>query len=436
MGIGYTSGVHFASNSSGGGRAEGQPVREGALRLAFKPFKRPGLTWRSSLSVSLVLLALALVPEVALGQEHASALGAPPSSSAQIPRAQVPEVSAADSSSAADGRTSGSGDAMQAPPVESMRAVVVKATALGVDPVVADHVTYRIAETAKSMGYVLSDEADVSSAISRVGAAPPLTPANLWRVSYAAGAQRGVTAQVSAGAGLYIVEVTAASVDGAGPFFARGQSGASDLHEVVDRLTREALPVPGTFRPDEAARIRAEAEGLQPLPRGAPPGAIRVGQRAPAPDAGDEFEEPPMTTRLRLAIQTEGAIGTSDSGFYNHFVGTRLEYHLTRELLLGIYGGYANLKGRDGRAHNVVSYLQFEDRVRVGAGTDIAIPLRAGFGYLMRNGPILRLAAGVMFPLGDFAQLGIEVLAPTFWILPDRTLVSLNFSAELVVPLF
>lgn len=438
MGIGYTTGVSFASNSSGEMRNAFPRANTRAQVYGLSSVMERGRLEASLGGLRLLgvlLLVLGLCPTVGLGQERAGALVAPPSSSAPV---QTNQADARELPTVADASSASSATLPDAgvPAADAMRAVVVKATVLGVDPVVADHVTYRLAETAKAMGYALSDAADVSTAISRVGAAPPVTPANLWRVTYAAGAQRGVTAQVSAGAGVYVIEVTAASVDGAGPFFARGQSGATDLHETVERLTREALPVPATFRPDEAARIRAEAERMQPAPPGAPPGTIRLGRGAALPDADEEFEEPPMTTHLRLAIQTEGAIGTSDSGFYNHFLGTRLEYHLTRELLLGIYGGYANLKGRDGRAHNFVSYLQFEDRVRVGAGTDIAIPLRAGFGYLMRNGPILRLAAGVMFPLGDFAQLGIEVLAPTFWILPDRTLVSLNFSAELVIPLF
>ena len=310
-----------------------------------------------------------------------------------------------------------------------LRLAVVDAASYGVDPVVGQHVTQQMRETGAAMGYAIVDREATVAAAQSIRMAYPPAPADLWRVTYAAQAQRGAFARVWAHAGSYVIEITVASLDGAGPFFARGTAGATDLHAVVDRLLRQALPPPAQW----TGMAGTAAEQPRPQAPVADPFAPAQPQPpAAAPARPEEPEPPPIRHRWNIVLQTEGAIGTSQDSFYNHLVGGRIDYRISREILFGLYVGYANLRGKDGRANNVLTYLQIEDRVRLGSATDITIPLRLGIGYLPFNGPVVRLAAGINIPLSRRVELGFDILVPTFWVLPDRTAVSLDLAAELL----
>jgi hypothetical protein len=134
-------------------------------------------------------------------------------------------------------------------------------------------------------------------------------------------------------------------------------------------------------------------------------------------------------------VQTEGAVGLTTPRFYNHLLGARYDHAVTPELALGGYLGYANLKGKEGRAHNVLPYFQLEYRLRGSRPEEVQFPLRFGSGYLPRNGPFLRLSAGLSFPVGQTTRLGLDLLAPTFWVVRDSTVVSANVAAELTFAL-
>ncbi|MFW6067831.1 MAG: hypothetical protein ACOC97_05780 [Myxococcota bacterium] len=331
---------------------------------------------------------------------------------------------------------------------EVRRVVVIDAATRGIDPVVGQHVTHRMRATAESMGYrVLPREASVAAA-RRVGMGFPPSPAELWRATWVAGAQRGLAARAWAHEGRYVVEIMAASLDGAGPFFARGTSGADDLHEVVAGLTRQALPPPAAW--DEAGARRwagdgpraGEASPADPAPSPVrPEGDGTDGDEAfydqredpePLPQAEGSAEP---KHRFEIALQTEGAIGTSGDTFYNHLLGLRLGYRFTEDTILSAYVAYANLRGRNGRASNLLPYAQFEHRVRIGDDTRLRIPLRLALGYLPYNGPVVRVSAGLNVPLSDRVELGLDLLSPTVWILPETTAVSLNLAAELIIRL-
>lgn len=315
-----------------------------------------------------------------------------------------------------------------APPAEGeageqpLRLLVVDAATYGIDPVVGRHVTERMRETGAELGYEVLDRDATVAAAQQVRMPYPPTPADLWRVTYAGQAQRGAFARVWAHAGSYVIEIVVASLDGAGPFFARGTAGAADLHEVVARLVRQALPAPEQWEGVMAAGERPPAPQAEPPPP----------EPASRPEPPEEDRTPPIRHRWNLVLQTEGAIGTSQDSFYNHLFGARVDYRISREILVGAYFGYANLRGKDGRVSNMLTYLQIEDRVRISSGSDITVPLRLGIGYLPFNGPVVRLAAGVNFPLTRRIELGFDLLTPTFWVLPDRTAVSLDIAAELV----
>ena len=129
---------------------------------------------------------------------------------------------------------------------------------------------------------------------------------------------------------------------------------------------------------------------------------------------------------MRFAVQTEAAIGVYPGDFYNHLVGVRLDLVFSPHVSFGGYVGYANLKGKDGRAHNVLPYAQVE--YMLGPPGGVRFPLRFASGYLPRNGPVVRLSAGFAFPLTPKIDLVTELLAPTIWITRDQMLLSMDLA--------
>lgn len=158
---------------------------------------------------------------------------------------------------------------------------------------------------------------------------------------------------------------------------------------------------------------------------------------AAAPAAGQSgavqatAPEPPTPGRLpmRLAVQTEGAIGVYPGDFYNHLAGVRLDLVFSSHVSFGGYLGYANLKGKDGRVSDLLPYIQVE--YLAGAPGSIRIPFRFASGYLPRNGPIARLATGFAFALTPTIDVVTELLAPMIWVTRNQMVLSMDVSAEL-----
>jgi len=366
-------------------------------------------------------------PATGPAEGTAPAEGTPPASGPTEGAAPAEGAAAEADEPALPPTADGTGEAA-APETAPLRVIVVDAAPHGVAPVVGQHVTERIRLTARAMGYELVDPMNTVSAAQRMQMPYPPTPADLWRVTYVSRSQRGVFAKVWAHEGRYVFEISVASLDGAGPFFARGTSGAEDLHEVVERLTREALPVPGTFDAEAAARY-AQPQPAQPQPAAAPafPQAqprdrIRVSQR--------RVSRRP-TRRWDVSLQTEAAFGTSSEFFYNHLIGLRLGFRITKGLHLGLYGAYANLRGRGQRESNLLPMLQLTNRIRVSRRSDLTVPIRAAVGYLPFNGPVIRLSAGLNYPISDRWEIGADILVPTFWFVDDEVQISLNVGLEL-----
>jgi hypothetical protein len=111
-------------------------------------------------------------------------------------------------------------------------------------------------------------------------------------------------------------------------------------------------------------------------------------------------------------------------------VGARADARFTDRLALGAYLGYANLKGQNGRVHNVLPALELEYRPSLGEASAFGLPLRFTTGYLPQNGPMLRLSAGLSYAVSPGVELVLDAFAPTFWIIRDRTVVSLGAGLE------
>ncbi len=143
--------------------------------------------------------------------------------------------------------------------------------------------------------------------------------------------------------------------------------------------------------------------------------------QTPAPAA--LADEPP--SHLRLAFTSTSAFGVTNAGFFNEVVGARFDYRFTQRFAFGGALGYANLKGKDGRAHNVLPEAALEYRVPI-SGESFGLPLRFMLGFLPKNGPTLRVGVGLDFALSDSVSLEVVPLEPMAWVNRERTEVSLN----------
>jgi hypothetical protein len=249
-------------------------------------------------------------------------------------------------------------------------------------------VTRQLYATLGRLGYRVVPEAETGRLTAQLGPRI-LAPVDLVSVAARADADHALQAALSSDGARYIAVLTLVNADKSGPRIVNDAADAAGIEAAVDRLARSLLPP-----------VVTEANANEPA-----------------------------RTWARLALQTEAAFGLSSKFFYNHFVGSRFDYGFTRDFALGAYVGYANLKGREGRTNNVLPYLQLEYGLALTTSR-ILIPLRFGTGYLPKNGPFFRLAAGPSFPLGSGVRLGFDLVAPTFIIVHDRTVVSMDVAAE------
>ena len=157
----------------------------------------------------------------------------------------------------------------------------------------------------------------------------------------------------------------------------------------------------------------------------APPSLNPPATLAPAPEA-----PAPARLPMRLAVQTEGAVGVHPGDFYNQLVGVRLDLVFSPHVSVGGYLGYANLKGKDGRANDLLPYAQVE--YLTSPLGPVRIPFRFATGYLPRNGPVARFSTGFAFRLTPAVDLVAELLAPMIWVTRDQMVVSMNLAVEVV----
>jgi hypothetical protein len=159
--------------------------------------------------------------------------------------------------------------------------------------------------------------------------------------------------------------------------------------------------------------------------------SLFVRARAASAETAESTPVPSLFPAPRFALRAESAAGVAGGSFFNEVVGARADARFTEQLALGVYLGYANLKGHDGRAHNVLPALELEYRPRFASGSAFALPLRFTTGYLPYNGPVLRLSAGVSYAVSSHVDLVLDAFTPTFWVIRDRTVVSLGGGLEI-----
>ncbi|MBI3205815.1 MAG: hypothetical protein HYZ29_30040 [Myxococcales bacterium] len=276
----------------------------------------------------------------------------------------------------------------------------------GLEPSLAALVERQLRNSVRALGYPLADSPTVAHV--QAGVSGALTPERAAAMVHGAGSAHGIFARVSSQPGRYRVSVQVVSPGG--PARAAEASGvSSDLYASIDQALRSILPAPQPVAP--------------------PPPAAPMAAPASAPVRA--ADEPFPEGRMRLALGGAAAFGVSPGPFQNYLAGARLDWRFSDQASLGMAAYYANLKGKAGRAHNVLPWALFE--YRIDLGREWALPLRFASGYLPKNGPVVKTAAGVSVPLGEGLELSTELFAPTVWITHERAVLSLDVSAEIGV---
>lgn len=170
--------------------------------------------------------------------------------------------------------------------------------------------------------------------------------------------------------------------------------------------------------------LLATSPAAAPAPVTAPAPATAPAAIAAANDA--------VPHPLRVAFISTSAFGVTHAKFFNELLGARLDYRFTSRFAFGASLAYANLKGKDGRVHNVLPELSTEYRVPLRKEA-LGLPLRLSLGFLPKNGPTLRLGAGVDFAFSDAVSCEVIPLEPMVWLTRERPEVSLNASIALRV---
>ncbi|MEZ4220439.1 MAG: hypothetical protein R3B13_05865 [Polyangiaceae bacterium] len=274
------------------------------------------------------------------------------------------------------------------------RIAVFDVLATGADPRLARDLTLALRGAAERRGYAPIPEVEVRNNPALTTQSGDLSPPAARRLVRALNCQRGVFASVGVAPGKYTLRLVVVDAEG-------------ELDEAKDAATPEAVFATATKLFDD----------LVPVP--------------PRPEPRTPSQSTPQETRfpdLWLAFGTEGALGLSGAGFYNHLVHGRASLR-HGHTSLGVELAYANLKGREGRAHNVLPSVVLEHALDLGAGW--ALPLSASPGYLPNNGPVFQAGAGVSYAFDPSTELSLLALAPTAWITKDQVVYSLDVGAEL-----
>lgn len=150
---------------------------------------------------------------------------------------------------------------------------------------------------------------------------------------------------------------------------------------------------------------------------------------APAPVAAPA-QEATVPHPLRLTLASTSAFGVTHAKFFNQLLGLRIDRRFTPRFAFGAGLSYANLKGKDGRAHNTLLEVFSEYRAPL-KGEAFGLPLRFALGYLPNNGPTLRLGAGLDFALAGRVSCELTPLETMVWLTRERPEISMNGSVAL-----
>lgn len=310
-------------------------------------------------------------------------------------------------------------------PVDAARVALLPVGHFGVDAIVPQRVGEAVANVLRELGYSFADPATVARAWAMLRPTDPPSAADVFRATQLASAGRGVHIRIGVEGGAYFMDLLVASADGSGPFRAHAVGGPNDFLQRCADAVRATMPTPAAFDAAAAEQYAAQARAMTPrAPTAAfAPATFTPRYRTAAPIGGPRFG---------LTIQTESAFGrNTGTRFYNHLVGARLDVRLGRNVYVDGYVGYVNLDRGNQRASNMLFYVQLEDRLSFAATGRVQFPLRLAVGFMPLNGPFIRMAGGIRFPLGGQFEMGVDVVAPTIWWVPGGRHATYDLGLEL-----
>lgn len=290
---------------------------------------------------------------------------------------------------------------------EGPRTVVIDAAPIGVDAQAGAYVTEVLRSGVAALGFRVLPTTELYAAAQALQLPFPVPPDGVFTLERALQAPVAVAAEVRASGGRYIVTLR---VRVAVEATERTREVSADQFELAEQL-RAALPAmlvpPDVAPPVEAPRASATA----PVPR------VRRIRAHPR--------------RWELGGGLNLSLGPGRDSFVNALGVLRLGYFPQDRLGFTLSVDYANLRGRNERVSNALVLLGVETAVDLVPRARVFIPLRAEVGYLPLNGPVFRITAGVMFQLARRVRLEVDLLSPTFWVLPSTSPVSLDLAATL-----
>jgi hypothetical protein len=130
------------------------------------------------------------------------------------------------------------------------------------------------------------------------------------------------------------------------------------------------------------------------------------------------------------SLQLESAEGVASGKFQNTLLAAHIDYAFASRVNLGGYLAVANLKGKDRRVTALLPCALLSYEKPPAPGHSLSFPLQFVTGYLTRNGPVSRLAAGIAWAVGRRTDLIVE-LATMAWVTRDEMLLSLDLALEL-----
>lgn len=304
-----------------------------------------------------------------------------------------------------------------APAVEGPRTAVIDIAPLGVEPVVGTHLTDLVRTTVTALGFRVVPTQELYAAAQRLSLPFPVPPDGVFLLERALQAPVAITGEARASGGQYVVRLR---VRVAVEAQERTREVTGDQW-TLDENVRAALPA--LLVPPEvpsAQRTTPPPTSVTPPPTTRPPRIRRVRAHA---------------RRWELGGGVFTAFGPGRDSFVNASVFARVGFFPQDRLGFTFSAGYANLRGRGQRVSNALFLLGVETAVDLVPSKRVFIPLRAEFGYLPDNGPVIRLSAGVAFQLARRVRLSFDILSPTLWVLPETAPVSLDLAASIHIGL-
>jgi hypothetical protein len=273
-----------------------------------------------------------------------------------------------------------------------------------VDRAAGAFVTDVLREAVASLGFQVIPTQELYTAARDLALSFPPSPEGIYQLEEALRAPVAVTAEVRAARRRYLVRLRVRV--------------AVEPEERVRDLSA------GQFELGDAIR--------EALP------ALLVPPRTPVASA-PEAPQAPVRRARRLRVHPRRwelgggldlAFGPGRDSFVNVMLAARVAYYVSDRL--GFTGSlsYANLRGRQGRVSNALILVGVETAVDLVPQSRIFIPLRLELGYLPANGPVVRVTAGLSFPLARRVRLELDLVSPTLWVLPETSPVSLDLAAS------